>query len=93
MVKCPQLLRYKLYQRHWVLKFPHHFEQRNPSCLCLTIVKITPLILNEFSNIFFMIFNCKKNLVWHMMSIIFSTFFFQVLDKLDLDILYSWLFI
>ena len=45
------------------------------------------LTLNECTTIFIVILYCKNNLVWLMMSSIFSLFFLQVLEKLNLDVL------
>ena len=39
-----------------------------------------------------LILNCKKNLVWIMMSSMLSLFSLHVLDKLNIEVLYFWLF-
>ena len=42
--------------------------------------------------LFFIIFNSKNRLVWLMMSSMLSLFFFEALEKLDLEVLDFWLF-
>ena len=55
--------------------------------------KNNTLILNEFTNLFVISLNSDNNLVWIIISIVFSLFYLQVLEILDLQVLDFWLFI